>query len=394
MSGLAGASPLRLLVVEDNVAHAKLVRRVLEALDRPVAVHHAGTAASACDRLLAESFDAVLTDLHLPDAQGTAVVARLAEISPSTPIVVVSAVDDPALALAALADGAHDFLAKDRLTPELVAHALVRAAQRATAQKAAQEAVLVDRATGVFNRRGLELALRRILSFARRQRHPVRVVVLTVDGTGEQVEELVRLCTSVCRDADVVGRLDATRVVLGLPDDRSDPPALLERLHPRIQRSERLRDVAVAVEVRRFDPDDPTDVEELLRVPAVAVPRRAATEVVQRVLVAADDPEVARAVVGALDPAWTVFEARTDGQALRLASLEEPTLVIVDLAMTGGQGPRLIRELREAGTVDVPVLAIGGAEPLAYGALGPRVVVIDRGRIASELGYHALRLLG
>jgi len=393
LSGPDGGPPLRLLVVEDNVAHAKLVRRVLEALDRPVSVHHAGTLASACARLRAESFDAVLSDLHLPDSQGVAIVVRLAEISPSTPLLVVSAVDDPALALASLADGAHDFLAKDRLTPELVAHALLRASQRAAARKVVDEGVLVDRATGVFNRKGMDVALRRVVSFARRQRHPVRVVLLTVAGSPEQVEEVVRLAAQVCRDADVVGRLDATRVVLALPDDQSDPPALVGRLLPRVEQSPILAGVAVDVEVRHFDPARPTEVDELLRIPPAVPVRAAASEVVHRVLVVTADAETASAVAGALDPQWAVFEAAGEGQALRLAALEEPTLVIVDLDIDGGQGPVLIRKLRQNGAMDVPVLAVGDRGDLPYGALGPRAALIDRRSIAADLGYQAQRLL-
>lgn len=384
---------MRLLVVEDNVVHARVLRSVLEQLGRPVSVHHAGTVTSACARLQAESFDVVLADVHLPDVQGAAVMARLAEAAPSVPIVAVSAVDDPAVVQAVLAAGAHDLLLKDRVTPDLLLHALVRAVQRAPGRTAAAEGQLLDAVTGVFNRRGLQLATAKALAFARRHRHPVTVVHLQVAGTSEDTVELVRLLARTVRDADLVGRVATHHLAIVLPDDRSDPPAVLGRLQGRL--AERTAGpLAFDVIVRRFDPETPVSADELLRLPAGEAPA-AATRPARRALVVSEDGDLRATVASALGSGWTVLEAAGPGSAVRMAALEEPHVIVVDLHRADGDGLAVVRQVAEQPeTAGVPMVGIfgDGAEvPVArtVGLAG----AITRDRVAAELGAVVDRAL-
>ncbi|MEA3077472.1 MAG: two-component system, cell cycle response regulator [Actinomycetota bacterium] len=390
----AGRDGLRVLVVEDNVAHARFVRSILEDLDLELEAHQAGRLTSACERLASEHFDVVLADLHLPDAQGPTVVQRLLEIAPLVPVIVVTALDDEAVASAALAAGAHDFLAKDRLTVELLGHSLRRAAQRAAGMGALRQSALLEPQTGLYNRQGLEVATARCLAFARRQRHPVTIIHLrVVGGTVDDFLGLAGLVRQTVRDADLVGRLANDCLGVVLPDDRSDPPAFLGRLAAR-------RDVGplvglnVEVEVSRFDPLAPLPAEELLRVPERAEERPAAR---RRALVVTSEAGLRDDVTAALGGDWSILHAAGSAPALRMAALEEPHVAVVDLALPDGEGLALARRIGEqVETAHVPVVAVGPgdtADAQVVARMGGLSGFVDRRLVRADLLDAVMRAL-
>ena len=75
-------------------------------------------------------FDVVLLDLSLPDARGLATVAAVRDAAPALPIVVLTGLDDEALAVQALAAGAQDYLVKGAVTGSGVRRAVRHAMER------------------------------------------------------------------------------------------------------------------------------------------------------------------------------------------------------------------------------------------------------------------------
>lgn len=377
--------PIRLLIIEDNVAHARFVRSVVEATGPRVEVHQAGRLASALGRLRSEPFDFVLTDMYLPDAQGATVVAEIVAIAPEVPVLVISALDDGAVAEETMAAGADDYLVKDQLTPALLAHALVRARRRATASRGG--GAMVDAATGAFNRRGVEVATAKAVAFARRQRHSVTLLHLDIAGPATTVADVVRTAVDTARDSDFVGRLDGRRAVVVLPNDLSDPPAMLARLRLRLE-ERGLAEVQVWVEVRRFDPEHPTTADALLAVPTNEAVEPSGPQ--RRVLVVTDDDGLLADVRGVLG-GWVLFEAAGAGPASRIAALEQPHVAVVDLDLGQGEGLRVARLIAEG--TEVGGLAIigvrrsgGSADGLTSRPLGVAAVV-GRAELARELPH-------
>ena len=92
--------PIRVLLVEDNPAHVVMVQEMLASVgDSAFDLEQAGRLSSGLERLGAGDVDAVLLDLCLPDSQGFDTFAKLHARSPDTPIVVLSGLNDKALAL-------------------------------------------------------------------------------------------------------------------------------------------------------------------------------------------------------------------------------------------------------------------------------------------------------
>ncbi len=122
----------RVLVVEDDPAIGRLLRRTLTDLGNVVTV--ASDGASGLSLALNEQPDVVLLDLGLPDLEGRQVLRMLRAIS-QVPVIVVTAQDDDRTVVQALDAGADDYLVKPFGSEQLAAR--IRAVLRRSAPSGA-----------------------------------------------------------------------------------------------------------------------------------------------------------------------------------------------------------------------------------------------------------------
>ena len=118
---------------------------------------------SAC-----ENFDVILLDYRLPDMDGLAVLRQLrsgnfAEVA----VVMLSSIEDDAVAEQCFEAGAQDFMLKDEVNGRRLIRAVRQAKQRYEIERALQNShdqlrILAERdpLTGLSNRRGFDLALK------------------------------------------------------------------------------------------------------------------------------------------------------------------------------------------------------------------------------------------
>ncbi|MEO8197636.1 MAG: response regulator [Thermoanaerobaculia bacterium] len=142
--GAAGSlGVLRLLLVEDSAGDARLLREmVAENSALGVDVSHVESMAEAERQLALATFDVMVLDLDLPDAEGLEAVRRAHQIAPRVPVVVLTGRDDDSLAVQALHAGAEDYLVKDQIERR----ALQRALRHAVERRALREALLQEKA--------------------------------------------------------------------------------------------------------------------------------------------------------------------------------------------------------------------------------------------------------
>jgi two-component system, cell cycle sensor histidine kinase and response regulator CckA len=121
--------PIDVLVVEDNPGDAVLTSDMLEratdAQFRTQVVATLGAAEAAVD-----GADVVLLDLDLPDSRGLETLLRLHGTAPDVPVVVLTSLEDEAVALKALECGAQDYLVKGQVSPQTLLRALQHAIGR------------------------------------------------------------------------------------------------------------------------------------------------------------------------------------------------------------------------------------------------------------------------
>jgi PAS domain S-box-containing protein len=123
--------PLRILLVEDNPADARLVKEYLrEVQGQAMEVVTAASLAAAVDAARLQDFDAALLDLSLPDSQGLATFEGLRSEAPHLPLIALTGLEDEELALKALQGGAQDYLTKRSLSAESLVRAIRYAMSR------------------------------------------------------------------------------------------------------------------------------------------------------------------------------------------------------------------------------------------------------------------------
>jgi len=105
-----GASPARILVVDDEEAIVELLRTVLELDGHQVSSEADGD--KAVQRVRAERFDLVLTDKNLPGASGLDVIRAATDADPQVECILITGYGSLESAIAAMEAGAFDYILK------------------------------------------------------------------------------------------------------------------------------------------------------------------------------------------------------------------------------------------------------------------------------------------
>jgi two-component system cell cycle response regulator len=218
----------RVLLVEDSPVQARVVAAQLEqGWDTPDSTEIASSLATAIAALERDTFNCVLLDLGLPDADGLEAVKRVRATAPGVAIVVLSGQEDDTLALLAVREGAQDYLVKGRVDHNHIVRAISYAIERKQ-----QEAVLVHQAlhdglTGLANRAQILSRIEIAVSRHHRRGETSAVIFLDLDGfkpindqyghaVGDSVlvEVAGRLKTIAGQRSDVVARLGGDEFVI------------------------------------------------------------------------------------------------------------------------------------------------------------------------------------
>lgn len=130
------ATPLRVLLVEDDPADAFLVTELLSEVSAPVRLTVATSLPEVAERGLLDDLDCVLLDLNLPGTTGGLDgLRRLLAMSPAAAVCVLTGTDDEHLGTAAVAAGAQDYLVKGRVDGTLLHRSIRYAVERRRAQE-------------------------------------------------------------------------------------------------------------------------------------------------------------------------------------------------------------------------------------------------------------------
>ena len=135
----ARAASVSVLYIDDDPGISRLVQRHLERAGFRVRLAADGDAGLALAR--AERFDAVALDNYMPGRDGLEILPELLALPDPAPVIFVTAAEEPRIAVAALKEGAADYVVKDVQGAflELLASA-VRQAIAAVALRRAKEA--------------------------------------------------------------------------------------------------------------------------------------------------------------------------------------------------------------------------------------------------------------
>jgi DNA-binding NtrC family response regulator len=109
---------LEILVVEDDDELRETISEALE--DAGHSIHDAADGVAALALAQAHRFDVVVTDIQIPKLDGLTLFRRLRQESPDTAVIIMTSHGGVAQVVAAMKDGAYDYLAKPFQVDELL----------------------------------------------------------------------------------------------------------------------------------------------------------------------------------------------------------------------------------------------------------------------------------
>lgn len=132
--------PIKVLLVEDNVAYSDVLRETLAGVaSAQFDLAQCDRLGAALQRLREEHFHAVLLDLNLPDSQGLETFTQIREAAPAVPIIILTSIEDEALALQAIREGAQEYLVKGQIQGKMLARIVRYVVERRFADQALRE---------------------------------------------------------------------------------------------------------------------------------------------------------------------------------------------------------------------------------------------------------------
>lgn len=193
-TGYAASRPVNILLVEDNPADRRLVAERLGNSQKDFQLVCADRISEALHLLGQHDISIILLDLQLPDCRDLESLTKIHAVASGIPIVVLSEIEDEALALRALQLGAQDFLVKWHTNE----HLLVRAVQYALERKQVEDHLYHlahhDTLTGLPNRKFFYDQFKKSIAMARRNNSLLAVMFMDLGGFKQVNDTLGHHC--------------------------------------------------------------------------------------------------------------------------------------------------------------------------------------------------------
>ncbi|MFK7758436.1 MAG: response regulator [Phycisphaerales bacterium] len=173
-----------MLIIEDNPDHAELIRCAASAIPRSE-LSMADCLADACALISSIKFDAIISDLNLPDSDRHITVNRVKSAAPNTPLIVLTSDSINTDGSESIIAGAQDYIRKDELLTAPVERILNHAIER---QRILNENVLLAEELHSKNMQlesamsKIERAMRTKTDFLANMSHEIRTPLTSILG--------------------------------------------------------------------------------------------------------------------------------------------------------------------------------------------------------------------
>ena len=172
------------MLVEDRATMRRSLKRILE--EAGYEISEADSIGAAKDMLPAEQPDLILTDLRLPDGQGTELIPEAQQLPRTPPVILITAYGTVETAVEAMKLGAYDFLTKPVDSQHLIL--LVERALTESRIKRQYEILVRERRSGTPVLVGEDPEFRTIVDRASAAAETnTTVLILGESGTGKEL---------------------------------------------------------------------------------------------------------------------------------------------------------------------------------------------------------------
>ncbi len=125
---------IRLLLIEEDPEEAGSIKEMFAGFAGsdadPFRLHHVERISEGLLRLARKAHDVILFGLSSPDGERWNTLAQVRLAAPHLPVVILAGLDDDALALRAIQEGAQDYLARTRVDSHLLKRTILYAMAR------------------------------------------------------------------------------------------------------------------------------------------------------------------------------------------------------------------------------------------------------------------------
>mgnify|MGYP000332850829 FL=1 len=218
---------LDILQIEDDPADAILTAKLLKkATNIDLHLHQADSLSSALSVAQDNPFDAIILDLHLPDASGLEAVRCIHHRYPNRAIIVMTGNNNDEQAKQAMLFGAQDYLVKGACSGDMIWRSLRHAIERKRFEQKLEALAKYDALTGLANRTLCLERLNQLQSSLKRYGGEAAVLFLDLDkfkwvndnlghDRGDQLLKTIaeRLIKCV-RHGDLVARIGGDEFVI------------------------------------------------------------------------------------------------------------------------------------------------------------------------------------
>lgn len=136
---------IRVLLVEDKVADADIVREYLSSHEKyHFEIQRSGSLSEATNFINREGFHVILLDLNLPDSSGLNTFEKIKAMASSTPVLILTGIDDRELALKVVRGGAQDYLVKGQFDSHMLTRLIEFAIERTNFDRERSELLLSE----------------------------------------------------------------------------------------------------------------------------------------------------------------------------------------------------------------------------------------------------------
>jgi diguanylate cyclase (GGDEF)-like protein len=267
----------KILVVDDEEPIRKLIATWLSQMGHQCITANNGV--EALDKIIETKFDAIITDIVMPEMDGIAFTKELSNHYQNLPVMVMTGFPEEYSAETAIVSGVREFIIK----PFSVSEFLIRFDKMMRDHKG-EEALLVlsltDELTGLYNRRRFFVLIDQYLKVAIRTKKRLLFLFIDMDdlkwindhyghNEGDQaLIHLAKILKKTFRESDIIARIggDEFGVLAESTDEHGE--IIIDRLYDNLKgynaKESRRYTLSISVGTAHFDPEYPISIDELL----------------------------------------------------------------------------------------------------------------------------------
>jgi diguanylate cyclase (GGDEF)-like protein len=267
----------KILVVDDDEPMRKLIVSLLSPRGHQCVTANNGR--EALDKIMETKFDALITDIAMPEMDGITLTKELSKHYQNIPVMVMTGYTEEYSAETVIASGAREFIKKPFSISEFPIRFDIMMRDHKV-EEALLALSLTDELTGLYNRRRFFVLTEQYMKLSVRTKKKLLLLFIDMDNLkwindhhghnqGDQaLIDLANILKKTFRESDIVARIGGDEFVVLSESTDENGEIVLTRLYENVKdhnaKTSRCYALSISVGTTQFDPKYPISIDELL----------------------------------------------------------------------------------------------------------------------------------